>query len=192
MQSFSNSTKVSRVVKYSAIERLRAGIFNITYGLVKYVPSPIGDWLRYLCLKPFVKSIQSLRIKEGVTFWFPEGVSIGRHISINEWVFIDGWGGVTIGDYVRIAHRVSIISEDHLFDDPSLPIYTQGKIGKKVVINDDVWIGCGAIILKGVTIGHGAIIGAGSVVTKDVPKNAVVVGNPARIVKYRQNIVSQT
>ncbi len=191
MQSSDGSIKASRVVKYSAIEQLRAGIFNITYGLVKYVPSPIGDWLRYLCLKPFVKSIQSLRIKEGVTFWFPEGVSIGRHISINEWVFIDGWGGVTIGDYVRIAHRVSIISEDHLFDDLSLPIYTQGKIGKEVVINDDVWIGCGAIILKGVTIGRGAVIGAGSLVNKDVPEMAVVVGNPARVVKYRQNIVSQ-
>jgi len=187
MQSSNGSTKTSQAVKYSTIEWLRAGIFNITYGLVKYFPSPIGDWLRYLCLKPFVKSIQSLRIKEGVTFWFPEGVSIGRHISINEWVFIDGWGGVTIGDCVRIAHRVSIISEDHLFDDLSIPIYKQGKIGKEVIINDDVWIGCGAIILKGVTIGQGAIIGAGSIVTKDVPKNAVVAGNPACIIRHRDD-----
>ena len=178
-------TRMNKKVKYSVGEYMRAGLFNAIYGMVKYIPSPIGDILRYLCLKPFIKNIQSARIKEGLTFWFPEGVSIGRHVSINEWVFIDGWGGVKIGDWVRIAHRVSIISEEHLFNDPSLPIYKQGKIGKEVIINDDVWIGCGVIILKGVTIGRGAVIGAGSIVNKDVPEMAIVAGNPARVIRYR-------
>jgi len=178
---------ITREVKYSVFEYLRAGIFFLTYGLVKYIPPPIGDWLRYLCLKPFVKSIRSLKIRDGVTFVFPEGVSIGRHVGINEGVFIDGWGGVTIGDWVRIAHRVSIISESHIYDDLSVPIYKQGKIGGEIVISDDVWIGCGAIILSGVIIGKGAVIGAGAVVTKDVPERAVVVGNPAQVIRYRGN-----
>jgi acetyltransferase-like isoleucine patch superfamily enzyme len=185
VQLSSSQPAGSQRVRYSALEYFRAGVFNLIYGTVKYIPSPLGDWLRYLCLKPFVIRVLSSRIKEGVTFWFPEKVAIGRHVSINEWVFIDGWGGVTIGDGVRIAHRVSILSEDHRFDDPTLPIYEQGKIGKAVVIHDDVWIGCGVIILKGVSIGRGAIVGAGSVVTRDVPEMAVVAGNPARVLKYR-------
>jgi acetyltransferase-like isoleucine patch superfamily enzyme len=179
--------RISSGAEYTPWEYVRAGLFNLLYGLVKYFPSPIGDWLRYITLKPFIRSVESSRIKEGVTFWFPEGVSIGRHVSINEWVFIDGWGGVRIGNDVRIAHRVSIMSEDHRFERVDVPIRLQGKVGRPVVIGDDVWIGCGAIILKGVTVGRGAIVAAGAVVTRDVPEYAVVAGSPARVIRQRQD-----
>lgn len=177
--------RISHGNEYTPADYLRAGAYNMLYGVVKYLPSPVGDWLRYLCLKPFLRRVQSSRIKEGVTFWFPEGVEIGRNVSINEWVFIDGWGGVRIGDDVRIAHRVSIISEDHRYERLDLPIYQQGKIGKAVSIGDDVWIGCGATILKGVTVGQGAVVAAGAVVVADVPPRAIVGGTPARVLKYR-------
>jgi acetyltransferase-like isoleucine patch superfamily enzyme len=136
-------------------------------------------------LKPFVKRLCSSRIKDGVTIWFPKGVSIGKHVSINENVFIDGYGQVEIGNCCRIAHQVSILSEDHGFNRRDKPIYQQKKIKGKVTLEEDVWVGCGARILKGVTIGKGAVIGANSVVTKDIPQYAVAVGVPARVVKYR-------
>jgi acetyltransferase-like isoleucine patch superfamily enzyme/uncharacterized membrane protein YbhN (UPF0104 family) len=170
---------------YPLHKKLVWGLFFTLYGLVKYLPSPLCDPLRYLALKPFAKCVRSMRIKDGVTFWFPEGIAIGRHCSINEWVFIDGYGGVEIGDNVRIAHAVSIVSEDHGIDDLSLPIYLQQKITGKIEIGNDVWIGAGARITRDVSVGDGAVIAAGAVVTKDVPKLAVVGGVPAKVFRFR-------
>lgn len=170
---------------YSFWQYVRGGMFFTLYGIMKYLPTPAGDLLRYLALKPFMKSLHSLRIKDGATFWFPEGISIGRHVSINEWVFIDGFGGVEIGDFVRIAHRASIVSEDHGIDQKDKPICLQKKIPGRIIIEDDVWIGMGAKITKGVKVGRGAVIGAGAVVTRDIPPFAIAVGVPAKVMGYR-------
>jgi acetyltransferase-like isoleucine patch superfamily enzyme len=170
---------------YSLWDYVRAGVFFNLYGLVKYIPSPLGDVLRFLVLKPFVKSIRSRRIKEGVTIWFPYAVSIGRKVSLNEWVFISGFGGVDIGDFCRIAHGCSLISEDHGVDDIALPICEQPKVPGKIVLGRDVWLGAGVRVLRGVKIGDGCVIGAGSVVTRDIPPYSIAVGVPARVVRKR-------
>ncbi len=86
-------------------------------------------------------------------------------------------GGITIEDHVRIAANVQLISNNH--DPYDLAILTC----KPVVIKESAWIGAGATILPGVCVGKHAIVGASAVVTKDVPDYAVVVGNPARIIK---------
>lgn len=164
---------------------LRAALYFTCYGLVKYLPPPIGDAARYLVLKPFVKEIRSWKIKDGVTLWFPEGVSIGRNVTINEGVFLDGFGGLTIGDDCRIAHGCSFISEDHVFEDPRTPIWQQGKRAGAIVLEEDVWCGCGVKVMRGVTIGKGAVIAAGAVVTRDVPPYSIAMGVPARVVGSR-------
>ncbi len=94
---------------------------------------------------------------------------------------------LNIGADVMMAEDVLIMGGGHRCDDVSRPMIEQGDIGRTMLtICDDVWIGARAIILaKGNTIGHGAIIGAGAVVTKDVPPYAVVGGNPARVIKMR-------
>ncbi|MAO07771.1 MAG: acetyltransferase [Alteromonas sp.] len=84
-----------------------------------------------------------------------------------------------------IANAVSIRDTDHLFDDISLPMNQQGYRTRPVVIKDNVWIGHGVVITKGVTIEEGAIIAANAVVTKDVPKNTIVGGVPAKIIRER-------
>lgn len=95
-------------------------------------------------------------------------------------------GKVTIGNYVMMGQDVLIYTSNHEFSDTSIPMCQQKyKQENPVTICDDVWIGSRVVILPGVTINKGAIIGAGGVVSKDVPAYAVVVGNPARIVKYR-------
>lgn len=80
---------------------------------------------------------------------------------------------------------VIIYSREHGID-LNDSIRNQPKISEKIIIGDDVWIAAGAIILKGIKIGKGAVVSAGSIVNRDVPKNAIVAGNPARIIKYRE------
>ena len=90
-----------------------------------------------------------------------------------------GGGGVEIGDNVIIASHSVITSQTH---DRNSKLYRKENIMKPVKIGDNVWIGAGAIILPGVSIGNSSIVGAGSVVTKDVLSNTVVMGIPARVV----------
>ena len=126
-----------------------------------------------------------IKISEGVTFTYPYRIAIGKNVSINEWCFLDGYGGVKIGNNVRIAHRVTINSSDHEYGDLSKPIYLQGLTKEETVIEDDVWIGCNVVINKGVRVGKGSIIGAGAVVCEDVSVNSIVGGVPAKLLKYR-------
>lgn len=164
---------------------VKNAMFFFFYGCVKYLPSPIGDWLRYLILKLFLKRVRTFWIKDGATFWFPDKISIGRNTSINEFVVINGAGGVYIGDDVLIGHGTSIISDSHGIDDISAEIYRQPKIKKPVSIGNNVFLGCNVTILPGVIINDGVVIGAGSVVTKNIPGNAVAAGNPAKIIRFR-------
>lgn len=95
---------------------------------------------------------------------------------------------IVIGKHVMIAANTSIYSYDHNVL-PDQPIHKQDISSKgPVVIDDESWIGTGVIILNGVHIGKGAVVGAGSVVVKDIPDGAIAVGNPARVVKYRKDL----
>lgn len=172
---------------YKKRDYIYALTFFTIYGIVKYLPSPIFDILRYIVLKIFLKEIHSMHVKDGATFWFPNRITIGRRVGINEWVFIDGYGGVEIGNNVAIAHGVSIMSEDHGIEDHDVPIRDQRKKAAPIKIHDDAWLGMGAKILRGVTIGRGAVVAAGAVVTKDVPDFAIVGGVPAKLIRYRGN-----
>lgn len=178
-------TVQSTPTTYTARQYLRAGMYFNLYGLVKYLPSPVGDKLRALVLRLFAKRLNSKRIKDGVTVWFPEGLSVGRHVSINEYVFISAYGGVEIGDDCRIAHHCSILSEDHGFDRVDVPIRLQPKRPAKVVLEDDVWLGAGVRVTCGVRIGRGCVVGAGAVVTRDLPAYSIAVGVPAKVIGQR-------
>lgn len=95
-------------------------------------------------------------------------------------------GPVRIGDGVMMGPEVLVYTDGHRFDDVRRPMVEQGhRAPREVVIEDDVWIGARSIILPGVRIGRGSVVGAGSVVTKDVPECCVVAGNPARVVRRR-------
>jgi maltose O-acetyltransferase len=110
----------------------------------------------------------------------PERVSIGARCAIAEFVHMWGGGGITIGNDVMIASHAVITSLTH---DTRAAVYRESLIRKPVVIEDNVWIGAGAVILPGVSIGSGSVVGAGSVVTRDVPAGTVVVGVPARAIR---------
>lgn len=129
---------------------------------------------------------KNLILYEGIKIHGAAGLTVGNNVSMNDEVWINASGGVEIGNNVLIGPKTVIHSANHRYEDPHVPIRFQGHIHKKVVIEDDVWIGGGVIILPGVRIGRGSIVGAGSVVTKDVAPYTVVVGVPARRIKERR------
>lgn len=108
------------------------------------------------------------------------GIRIGRDCLIGEYCVIRGQGGVHIGDRVYTSPLSQIIAVNHVFNDPERPFVEQGIVANGIHIEDDVWIGSGAVITDGVRLGRGAVIAAGAVVTADVPPHTVVGGVPAR------------
>jgi acetyltransferase-like isoleucine patch superfamily enzyme len=113
------------------------------------------------------------------------GIRIGRNCLISEYNVLRGQGGITIGDNVYTSPHVQIVAVDHVFDDPDRPIVEQGITARGIVIENDVWIGAGAVVLDGVRVGEGAVIAAGAVVTSDVPARTVVGGVPAAVLADR-------
>ena len=116
---------------------------------------------------------------------FGSHLRIGARSSINRHVFIDARGGVLIGEDVMIGPYARLVSYNHVFNKMDVPMNTQGFDLGAIRIGDDVWIGTGATILAGVTIGKGCIIAAGSVVTRSFPAYSIIAGVPAKIIRSR-------
>lgn len=176
---------LNRSADYSLADYIQNGLFLNLYFFVKYLPSPVGDVLRRLVCRLFVRAGKALLVREGVTIWYPHKLRLGARVSLNEGVFLSAYGGLEIGNDVLIGQRVSIVTSDHVMTDPERTIRSQGVVGAAVVIGDDVWIGAHAVVVAGVRIGKGAVIGAGAVVTKDVEPSEIVAGVPARRIGER-------
>ncbi|MCD6078345.1 MAG: putative Galactoside O-acetyltransferase [Ramlibacter sp.] len=126
---------------------------------------------------------RNIRLDRGL-FVIPGRVSLGDNVFIGRHSFLDG--DIEIGNGVMLAASVAIVGGDHAFRTVGQPLFASPREHwNKTVIQDDAWIGHGAIILNGLTIGRGAMVAAGSVVTRDVPPYAVVGGNPARVISSR-------
>jgi acetyltransferase-like isoleucine patch superfamily enzyme len=129
--------------------------------------------------------ITGSEIDESVAVFTPLYINYGKNTKIGKNVFINfdcvflDLGGITIEDNVLIAPKVSLLSEGH----PISPAERQSLIPGPIHIKKNAWIGAGAIILPGVTIGENAVVAAGAVVSKDVPGNTIVGGVPAKIIK---------
>ncbi len=113
-------------------------------------------------------------------------VSIGSKSVMGQECTISCYQHVSIGRECIIADRVMLIDFDHGVVEVERPIRLQGIYKRDVRVGSNVWIGYGACILRGVSVGHNSIVGTNSVVTKDVPENAVVGGVPARVIRMRE------
>jgi len=119
----------------------------------------------------------------------PNTVTVGNGVFIGSFTYLTA-KHIFIDDYSMLAPNVGIIGGDHNFGTIGIPTIFNGRGDeeeKEVIIEKDVWVGYGAIIMHGVKLGEGSIIGAGSVVTKDIEPYTIVAGNPAKFIKNRFN-----
>lgn len=126
-----------------------------------------------------------VRIRSSATIAFPKGCHLGTGVGIGERVQILAVGGIRIGDYAMIAEDVRIFTSEHRHNGAEQLPFDGIRLVKPVEIGDYAWIGARALINAGVTIGEGAIVAMGSVVTADVPPLSIVAGNPATVVGRR-------
>ena len=142
-------------------------------------------------IKSLFLTLNGAKIGERVVFYPGAWIAPGRNLAIGDDVdialnvLIDTSGGVTIGDRTLIGYGVKIISSNHHIPPNKENIFGAGHSKREVLIGKDVWLGANVIVLPGRTIGDGAVVGAGSVVTKDVPAFTIVAGNPAKFVRVR-------
>jgi maltose O-acetyltransferase len=125
-----------------------------------------------------------INIEKGAWFGSGRGISVGDRSGLGLDCLV--MGPLTLGRDVMVGPRCMFVSQAHNTGDVSLPMTDQGMAeDRPIVVEDDVWFGAAVIVLPGVRVGHGSVIGAGSIITKDVPPFACVAGSPARVVKYR-------
>jgi acetyltransferase-like isoleucine patch superfamily enzyme len=136
-----------------------------------------GQNLKYVC-QGWHSPILSCARGEGKF-----SIGVGSHLKSD--TFIEYMGGVVIGDYFHTGKGLTIFTSNHDYDQGEKIPYGDKAVLREVVIGNWVWCGANVTIVPGVHIGDGAVIGSGAVVTKDVPECAVVGGNPAKIIKYR-------
>lgn len=136
-------------------------------------------------LRALMSRLVGYRVDDGFRLFPPVYTDFGKNIKIGKDVFVNSGccfqdqGGVTLGDGCLVGHNVVFATLDH----DKRPGRRGDMTAAPIVVAKDVWIGAHATILKGVTIGDGAIVAAGAVVTRDVPPNTIAAGVPARIVK---------
>ena len=114
-----------------------------------------------------------------------QGLSIGKNSSIGPEGYVGCSGKIEIGSNVMIGPKCSLFAENHNFSDTTTAIKSQGVNQKGIIIEDDCWIGSNCIILDGVTIGIGSVIGAGTLISRDVPRNSIVIDQRTKAIKIR-------
>lgn len=161
------------------------------YGFARFLPastSLMTHWVRMIrriiCRPVFDKCGDNVNIESGARFATGDGISIGSGSGLG--INCSVHGPLKIGDNVMMGPNVTILTNTHNIEKPDIPMNQQGMRVAEVVIGNDVWIGMRVIIMPGIKIGDGAVIGAGAVVTKDVPAFAIVGGVPAKVIKYRK------
>jgi acetyltransferase-like isoleucine patch superfamily enzyme len=146
----------------------------------------------HLKLTPLGTKYGSIKINENcelsrgtVIKTYGGDVRLQKNVFVGEYVIMYGHGGITIGDNTLIAMQTCIVSSNHTIPGIDELIRSKGDVLLPVNIGSDVWIGAGCKILGGITIGNGCVIGAGTIVNKDLPPYSISAGNPAKVIKYR-------
>ena len=178
--------------RFSALIHIGTRIISITpysfrlflFRSMNGVGGKIGELLRYIVFHELVKECgTNVVIKKHVYLYDISEMVCGSNVSIHEMCYLNGYGGLIIGNDVSIAHGSSILTTNHTWADMETPIKYNDVKKRPVVIDGDVWIGCGVRVLAGVHIGERSIVAAGAVVTKDVDSGTLVGGCPARQIK---------
>jgi galactoside O-acetyltransferase len=190
------------------ITLISAEILAWLEAFIRLLPGRLGNAMRAVWFRRRFQKSNKVSIEAGCEFISPHTIHFEGLVSIGKNSFFTAEGGsivvgnnsgfnmnvhinasvggtIRIGESCLIGPNVVMRTANHRYDNPNLFICQQGHIPGDIDIEDDVWIAANAVILGGVHIGRGAIVGAGAVVTKDVPSMAIAVGVPAEVVKFR-------
>jgi acetyltransferase-like isoleucine patch superfamily enzyme len=141
---------------------------------------------RWVLRRLLGQPLHGLYVEENVRITASDRLRMGSDVSLNHHCVLSCEGGLDIGDKVSIGHRTSILTTEHGYDDPAVPIKQQPLQLKPVKIGSNVWIGANVTILAGVDIAPGCVIGAGSVVTASIAQSdSIYAGVPARFIRNR-------
>jgi len=154
--------------------------------LLRSLPGGVGFLLRALLYRGLFGRLGGLCfVYPGARLLHVYGIRAGADLHVAAGAYLDARGGLTIGRHVLIGPNTVIVTSQHHWTDPSLPITAQGHQMGPVDIGDDVWIGANVVVTPGVRIATGAVVGAGAVVTADVAPYTIVGGVPARPIGER-------
>ncbi len=170
----------------------RTFLLALYYGVLQWLPVSRRLWgipgrlRRWCCRGLFDYCGRNANIERRAFIGFARGIRVGANSGIGIRAGIPH--SVSLGDDVLMGEDVLFLTQNHAFADSQVLIREQGYYPTRTIeIGDDVWIGSRVILLPGVTVGRGAVIGAGSVVTKPVEPYSVVAGNPARVIGHRSS-----
>jgi galactoside O-acetyltransferase len=175
--------------------------------ILRVVPGLAGIWIRRVVYRRLMKGAGRITVAENVVIRGFRNISLGDGVvvMVSSYVYADhgyctigdrtainnnvqlsaNHGTINIGCNVLIGPNVVLRAADHVFDSRDIPIRDQGHRGGVITLEDDVWLGANVVVLRDVRIGRGAVVGAGAVVTSDIPPYAVAVGVPARVIRIR-------
>lgn len=192
------------------INKILKLLFQIYISILSSIPTEIGVKLRYLAYKPlFKKTNGNFRIDSGVIILGFENIELGNNVSFmqNSYIYAHDGGGIMIGDNFTmntnsqlgasfgkiiigndcaIAPNCVLRASNHNFENPDILFRKQGHTYGEIIIEDDVWISSNCVITANTKIGKSSIVGAGSVVTKDVEPYSIVGGVPAKLIRKRK------
>jgi len=166
-------------------------IVVISYEFVMNVVFSLPRYRVFIFFKKSLLQIMGAKIGKNVHIYPGVWITPGRNLTVEDDVdlakdvLITTTGGVFIGKKTLVGYRTQILSSNHTIPPVGEAFPISGDSHKPIYIANDVWIGANCIITAGVKIDEGAVIAAGSIVTKDVPKNAIVGGVPAKLIRYR-------
>lgn len=172
--------------------RLVKPFLVVSYELLMSVIFSLPRFKALIFFKKSLLVIMGAKVGKGVVIypgvWIAPGwnLILKDNVDLAKDVLITTSGGVEIGERTLVGYRTQIISSDHSIPPIGEPFPVSGDKHGKILIGKDVWIGANCLITAGVTIGDGALIAGGSVVTKNVPKNAIFGGVPAKLIKMRK------
>lgn len=164
---------------------------NVADFCVQVVVSSLPQVPVFNCFKAALMRMRGARVGKDIKIlpgvWIDRfsGLQIGDEVSVATGVVITTAGGVNIGDHCMIGYRAVLLSAHHVIPPGRKPMRYAGARFAPLVVERDAWIGAGAVLLGGVTVGEGAVIGANALVNRDIPPFAVAAGVPARVLRMR-------